>query len=1156
LEERQLLSGAGVLNQVGTGGPLDGVAAGTDGNVWLITDYEVGRIAPTGQVQYLTTPGSGPGSRAITAGPDGNMWFVAPDNTQSSGYVVGRVTPDGNQTEIPIPTSYSRPADITLGPDGNLWFTESGARKIGRVSPAGNITEFAVPSTPGLGQPERITTGPDGALWFSIEGNPGAIGRITTTGAITLFPLSGSGDVGLAGITAGPDGALWFTETQTRKIGRITTDGAISEFTLPTFGDGFIASPGGIAVGIDGGLWFTETLNLIGRISTSGQITQFPVSPPPYFYLSGRSTVIATGPDGNLWFTEPGAGIVAQFSPNDPSIVRGVNARATAHLDDSLIVANYVSQGRTSSDFGTIDWGDGTTSAASFQATSLPNGAGSQIRVYSNHTFAHAGDFTVTTSLTVNGVAQTTSSTVHVVGSAVITAYTNTANSAVGLPNTQRVVARFSSADVHALADSFSATIDWGDGTTTPAIITVAPPVTPIFYAALDLAAPPYGQQAFVVSGNHAYSQPEHYTPHVNIIDAAGDAASVNSSISVAPAETLTSTAVNVSAFPGQSLTAVAVADFNDTAFDLKPSDYVATIDWGDGTTSAGKIQQLIYGIVEDRASDIVLPWPNPVYSFFVSGDHTYAEAGRYAVKVVISSLAGASTTANGSALVSTILPTVYSLNEYAGLPLNPTSSLGYVRIQAANAKAVDYSVSIDWGDGTTTTGMLTGGYSVGGPNGQPSNETDFTITGSHNYQKVGTYKITITVADHSGHSGAGTATETIIAESLTPVPISTGGVASVPLNSLTVGTFDDNVYAAVASDFTAVVSWGDGKTSAGSVISEPQFLPPIPVVVAPEGAASSSSIPYPIWFGSRFGVLGSHTYAAAGSYPVDITVTSKRGATTVVHSHITVTPTPPETLNGKGLTFFGFAGKPLAAESVAVGSFTDSASAPSTQPFTAVIDWGDGTAPSAGQIQPIAVNAIAPTASGAPNSGTSIAPSVIPFSGIVYIVRGNHTYSRPGLYQIHVSIAHGPGVSGRFVSGVNILRANAPETILPVAVTLNTPMAAPNVPLAVANFFDSDPSAHATDFLATIEWGDHTLPTQGVVKVIPASAGSPISEFTVSGRHSYSRRGTYEVRVTIARRGGASTDVTSTLVVGQRHPGANHARIQRRTEKRTQVSS
>jgi streptogramin lyase len=52
---------------------------------------------------------------------------------------------------------------------------------------AQSVTEFPIP-TAGSGL-SYIAPGPDGNLWF-IEGNVGKIGRITTAGAVTEFPLA------------------------------------------------------------------------------------------------------------------------------------------------------------------------------------------------------------------------------------------------------------------------------------------------------------------------------------------------------------------------------------------------------------------------------------------------------------------------------------------------------------------------------------------------------------------------------------------------------------------------------------------------------------------------------------------------------------------------------------------------------------------------------------------------------------------------------------------------------------------------------------------------------------------------------------------------------------------------------------------------------
>ena len=105
------------------------------------------------------------------------------------------------------------------------------------------------------------------------------------------------------GITAGSDGNLWFTERYGNKIGRITTAGVITEFPVASG-----SYPYQITAGPDGNIWFTEALgNRIGRITPAGVITEFPIP------TSGGACTyepcslpywITTGPDGNLWFTE------------------------------------------------------------------------------------------------------------------------------------------------------------------------------------------------------------------------------------------------------------------------------------------------------------------------------------------------------------------------------------------------------------------------------------------------------------------------------------------------------------------------------------------------------------------------------------------------------------------------------------------------------------------------------------------------------------------------------------------------------------------------------------------------------------------------------------------------------------------------------------
>jgi len=196
---------------------------------------------------------------------------------------------------------------VTRGPDGNVWFTyltepfstggQTGA--IGSVSPAGDVRAFFDPA---IVRPNGITSARDGALWFTDDTE---IGRITTDGQVTRFPLPGSH---ARYICEGTDGKLWFTETGDQ-IGSIDLGGNITEYPLPTSNAGL----SGIASGA-GGIWVVESgLNRIGLFNTAGPGTfeQFPITTPK----SGAQAIVL-GPDGNLWFTEPLAAKIARMSPD------------------------------------------------------------------------------------------------------------------------------------------------------------------------------------------------------------------------------------------------------------------------------------------------------------------------------------------------------------------------------------------------------------------------------------------------------------------------------------------------------------------------------------------------------------------------------------------------------------------------------------------------------------------------------------------------------------------------------------------------------------------------------------------------------------------------------------------------------------------------
>ena len=305
------------------------ITAGPDGNLWFtestigqegnVQASTIGRLTPTGTLSEFSLPSAVTPTTDIITGPDGNLWFT-------EGGKIASITPLGKISEFKLsaPTSAQ---SLATGPDGDLWFTDQ--NKIGRMTLTGKVSDYSLPihqfpagpnpikapAGSGPNQPLDITAGPDGNLWFTEIGHVGvgsSIGRITTSGKITEFPLP-STNTFLSSITAGSDGNLWFTVIGTNngpsKIGAITPQGKIREFTLSH------SILGSITRGPDGNLWFTEfqydvtgtTAGKIGRITTAGKISYFPLPTSGYV-----PTSITFGTDHTLWFIE------VEVTPTNP----------------------------------------------------------------------------------------------------------------------------------------------------------------------------------------------------------------------------------------------------------------------------------------------------------------------------------------------------------------------------------------------------------------------------------------------------------------------------------------------------------------------------------------------------------------------------------------------------------------------------------------------------------------------------------------------------------------------------------------------------------------------------------------------------------------------------------------------------------------------
>jgi hypothetical protein len=207
------------------------------------------------------------------------------------------------------------------------------------------------------------------------------------------------------------------------------------------------------------------------------------------------------------------------------------------------------------------------------------------------------------------------------------------------------------------------------------------------------------------------------------------------------------------------------VANFTDTDVSQPAANFTATVDWGDGTTSAGTIT-------------------GSAGTFAVSGNHTYADEGSFAVQVTVNDIANASTgSSTSTATVSerdVLTGTGLAIAAIQGNPFN--GAVANFSDTFAGNVASDFTATINWGDGATTAGTISG------------SGASFTVSGSHTYSNVGSFTLTVTMSDDA----PGTATATALGTAAVTAP---APAAAVP-------TLEPTGLAAFALSLALVAVW------------------------------------------------------------------------------------------------------------------------------------------------------------------------------------------------------------------------------------------------------------------------------------------------------------------------------------------------------------
>ncbi|MDR3632663.1 MAG: MBG domain-containing protein, partial [Isosphaeraceae bacterium] len=257
------------------------------------------------------------------------------------------------------------------------------------------------------------------------------------------------------------------------------------------------------------------------------------------------------------------------------------------------------------------------------------------------------------------------------------------------------LVATFSD-ESPAPVDRYSAEIHWGDGHVSPGTITYDP-----------------SRQIFNVVGTNTFGTAGSFATDVQIdFDAAEASTTGTAIVTGAPLVVSVRNLPVTTGVPFQGI----VATFSDAGTPRDPSEYSATISWGDGQVSAGTI----------RRDDGTLT---------VSGGNTFGAEGVYAARVVVLANGGGEGTASGLAVVTDAALTI------EGIPVSASTGEPFHGIVARFDVAddsdsdSDFSAAVDWGDGITTPAKV----SQTGPR-------SFVVVGTHAYTAEGSLHAAVTV--------------------------------------------------------------------------------------------------------------------------------------------------------------------------------------------------------------------------------------------------------------------------------------------------------------------------------------------------------------------------------------------------------------------------
>jgi IPT/TIG domain len=247
-----------------------------------------------------------------------------------------------------------------------------------------------------------------------------------------------------------------------------------------------------------------------------------------------------------------------------------------------------------------------------------------------------------------------------------------------------------------------------------------------------------------------------------------------------------------------------------------------ATINWGDGTSPSN-------GTVNSLGQ--------------VTGTHTYANEGIYHATINWKNSDGTSQTTPFDLKVTDAPLTASPVNFTAIAGTQFSGSVAIFTDANPGGTVSDFSATIAWGDGTTSTGTVAAGTSGG-----------FVVSGTHTYTSTGSFKASVTISDIGGSSAVANDTATVNPAPPTVTQVSPSAGPTAGGTSVTI----------TGTNFTGATGVSFGSTAATKfMVASPTSI----TATAPGGSAGAVDVTVTTASGtSATGAKDRYTYEAPPS--------------------------------------------------------------------------------------------------------------------------------------------------------------------------------------------------------------------------------------------------------------------------------------------------